>query len=42
MAASMQMAVVWVVAPSSAVEVYRYFRGTCCLRHKGESHVASP
>jgi hypothetical protein len=27
----MKMAVFWVVAPYSLVEVYRRFRGTCCL-----------
>jgi hypothetical protein len=27
------MAVFWVVAPCSLVEVYRRFRGTCCLHH---------
>jgi hypothetical protein len=30
-AASMKMAVFWVVAPCSLVEVYRRFRGACCL-----------
>jgi hypothetical protein len=27
------MAVFWVVAPCSLVEVYRRFRGPCCLHH---------
>jgi hypothetical protein len=35
MAASMNMAVIWVVAPCSLVEVYRRFRGACCLHHQG-------
>jgi hypothetical protein len=30
-AASMKMAVFWVVAPCSLVEDYRRFRGVCCL-----------
>jgi hypothetical protein len=29
------MAVLWVVAPCSLVEVYHRFRGPCCLRHQG-------
>jgi hypothetical protein len=33
-AASMKMAVFWVVAPCSLVEVYQRFRGTCCLHHQ--------
>jgi hypothetical protein len=28
------MAVFWVVAPCSLVEVYRRFRGACCLHHQ--------
>jgi hypothetical protein len=31
MAASMKMAVFWVVAPRSLAEIYRHFRDTCCL-----------
>jgi hypothetical protein len=31
------MAVFWVVAPCSLVEVYRHFRGACCLHHQGNS-----
>jgi hypothetical protein len=31
MAVSTKMAVFWVVAPCSLVEVYRRFRGPCCL-----------
>jgi hypothetical protein len=30
-AVSMKMAVFWVVAPCSLVEVYQRFRGPCCL-----------
>jgi hypothetical protein len=30
-----KMAVFWVVAPCSLVEVYQRFRGTCCLHHPG-------
>jgi hypothetical protein len=35
-AVSAKMAVVWVVAPCSLVEVYQRFRGPCCLHHQGE------
>jgi hypothetical protein len=28
-----KMAVFWVVAPCSLVEVYQRFRGPCCFRH---------
>jgi hypothetical protein len=44
---SMKMAVFWVVAPCSLVEVYRRFRGASCLHHQGnvigmtrENHVS--
>jgi len=30
-----EFAVVWVVTPSSLVEAYRHFRGSCCLHHHG-------
>jgi hypothetical protein len=30
----LKMAVFWVVAPCSLVEVYQRFRGPCCLRHQ--------
>jgi hypothetical protein len=33
-AASMKMAVLWVVAPSSVVDVYRRFRFACCATQK--------
>jgi hypothetical protein len=36
MAVSTKMAVVWVVAPCSLVEVYQRFRGPCCLHHQGD------
>jgi hypothetical protein len=32
----LKMAVIWVVAPCSLAEVYRRFRGTCCLNHQGD------
>jgi hypothetical protein len=31
----MKIAVFWVVAPCNLVEVYRRFRGACCLHHQG-------
>jgi hypothetical protein len=37
-AASMKMAVFWVVAPRRLVEVYRRFRGACCLHHQGGTY----
>jgi hypothetical protein len=30
------MAVFWVVAPCSLVEVCQRFRGRCCLHHQGD------
>jgi hypothetical protein len=36
-AVSTKMAVFWVVAPSSLVEVYQRFRGPCCLHHQGDN-----
>jgi hypothetical protein len=30
------MAVFWVLAPCSLVEVCRRFRGACCLHHQGK------
>jgi hypothetical protein len=30
------MAVFWVVAPCSLVELYQRFRGPCCLHHQGD------
>jgi hypothetical protein len=36
MAASMTMAVFWVVAPFILVQVYRRFRGARCLHHQGD------
>jgi hypothetical protein len=35
-AVSMKMAVFWVVAPCSPVEVYQRFRDRCCLHHQGD------
>jgi hypothetical protein len=35
-AADMKMAVFWVVAPCSLVDVYRRFRGSCCLHPQGD------
>jgi hypothetical protein len=35
-AASMKMTVFWDIAPCSLVEVYRRFRGACCLHHQGD------
>jgi hypothetical protein len=35
-AANMRMAVFWVVAPCSLVEVHRRFRRACCLHHQGD------
>jgi hypothetical protein len=34
--ASIKLAVFWVVAPCSLIEVYRRFRGACCLHHQGD------
>jgi hypothetical protein len=31
-----KMAVFWVVAPCSLVEVYQRFRCPCCLHHQGD------
>jgi hypothetical protein len=33
-----KMAVFWVVAPCSLVEVYQRFRGPCCLHHQGDRY----
>jgi hypothetical protein len=35
-AVSMKIAVFWVVAPCSLVEIYQRFRGPCCLHHQGD------
>jgi hypothetical protein len=37
-AVSTKMAVFWVVAPCSLVEVYQRFRGPCCVHHQGDDH----
>jgi hypothetical protein len=31
----MKMTVFWIFAPCILVEVYRRFRGACCLHHQG-------
>jgi hypothetical protein len=31
----LKMAVFWVVAPCSLVEIYRRFKDACCLYHQG-------
>jgi hypothetical protein len=33
------MAVFWIVAPCSLVEIYLRFRGTCCTLHQGCENV---
>jgi hypothetical protein len=33
----LKIAVFWVVAPCSLVEVYQRFRGPCCLHHQGDA-----
>jgi hypothetical protein len=38
--ASMKMAVFWVVAPCTLVEVYRRFRDAFCLLHQGDKRTA--
>jgi hypothetical protein len=35
-AVSSKMAVFWVVASYSLVEVYQRFRDPCCLHHQGD------
>jgi hypothetical protein len=32
----MNIAIFWAVAPCYLVEVYRRFRGACCLHHPGD------
>jgi hypothetical protein len=39
MAASMKMAVFWIVALCSLVEVYQRFRGTYCLHHHPDTEI---
>jgi hypothetical protein len=34
-----KMAVFWVVAPCSLVEVYQRFRGPCCLHDQGDDSL---
>jgi hypothetical protein len=33
-----KMAVFWVVAPCSLVDIYQRFRGPCCLHHQGDDN----
>jgi hypothetical protein len=40
-AVSTKMAVFWIVAPCSLVEVYQRFRGPCCLHHQGDDDGGS-
>jgi hypothetical protein len=40
-AVSMKMAVFWVVAPFSLVEVYERFRSPCRLHHQGDDDGGS-
>jgi hypothetical protein len=35
----LKMAVVWVVAPCNLVDVYRRFRGVCCVHYQGDKHL---
>jgi hypothetical protein len=35
------MAVFWVVATCSLVEVYQRFRGPCCLHHEGDETMVN-
>jgi hypothetical protein len=37
---STKMAVFWVVAQCSLVEVYQRFKGPCCLHHQGDEYAA--
>jgi hypothetical protein len=37
----MKMADFWVVAPCSLVEVYRRFRGDCCIRYQDDEEALS-
>jgi hypothetical protein len=41
-AVSTKMAVFWVVAPCSLVEVYQRFRRPCCLHHQGDESSLQP
>jgi hypothetical protein len=36
-----KMTVSWVVAPRSLIEIYRRFRGACCLQQQGEAASTS-
>jgi hypothetical protein len=41
MVAGKKMAVFWVVALCSLVEIYHCFRGICCLHHQGDDVEAA-
>jgi hypothetical protein len=32
----MKTTALWDVAPCSLVEIYRHFRGACCIHHQGD------
>jgi hypothetical protein len=36
------MTVFWDVAPYSLVEIYRSFRGACCLHNQGDKSIVYP
>jgi hypothetical protein len=36
----MKMAVSWDVAPCNLAEVYRRFKGACCLHYQGTSEMS--
>jgi hypothetical protein len=40
-AVSKKMAVFWVIAPCSLVEIYLRFRSTCCLHHQSDHHATT-
>jgi hypothetical protein len=40
-AVSTKVAVFWVVASCSLVEVYQRFRGPCCLHHQGDDSTTT-
>jgi hypothetical protein len=39
--ASVKVAIFWIVAPFSLVEVYLLFKGACCLHHQGDKHLSN-
>jgi hypothetical protein len=38
----LKMTVFWIVAPCSLIEVYRPFRGACCLHHLEDRTAQQP